>query len=201
MSPGTRSDIGISRRRAAGVLPGWNSSSLRSTAVLVLTSFRSASADLLLRNSCAKRRPTLSATMSPMTTTASRSPVTPDAMARVLSRKLNGFAKAWRSCVYHAGAFSCATSLRPNCSRRRSTSSSSSPSRLASSAVSAAVASHQAMRRRASLSAWLDGAAARGRVAAGPPVMIGAAIYLLVGAARTMTSIVVQLSSNQLLLT
>ena len=96
---------------------------------------------LLERDSCAKRSPVLSRTITPMTTTAFMSPVMPETTARVVTRKLNGLANACPSLAYHAGGFSCATSLRPNASRRRSTSSSQRPVRRASSFASAASAS------------------------------------------------------------
>ena len=113
MSPGTSSSIGISRRRVAGVLSGSNSSPARSTAVLVRTNARNACADLPERNSCTKRSPVLNTTIAPMTVIASSSPVSPDTTASVVSKKLNGLAKARASSAYQDGGFSCATSLRP----------------------------------------------------------------------------------------
>ena len=145
MSPGTNSPIGISRRRVADVLSGGNSSPLRSTAIRVDTRARNASAALVERDSCTKRRPVLRSTITPMTTTAFSSPVRPETMASVVTSRLNGFAKACQRWAYQAGGLSCETSLRPNCPLRPSTSWSSRPDRRASSLASAPSASSHAI--------------------------------------------------------
>ena len=119
MSPGTSSSIGISRRRVAGVLSG-RIRRRRAPPRCSCEPARATPAALLDRDSCANRRPVLRSTINPMTTTAFSSPVTPETTASVVTRMLNGLANACASWAYQVGGFSCDTSLRPNCARRRS---------------------------------------------------------------------------------
>src|ERR1035437_7256979 len=137
MSPGTSVEIGISCGRS---MP------LRSTAVVELTIAFNSCAALLERNSCQKRSSVLSNIMEIRTIMVRN--VRSSGAAKITSENretkltanntpLNGVRKAWKSCRYHVGGFSCVTSLGPYCSRRASTCSGVSPLRAVSSFLSA----------------------------------------------------------------
>ena len=117
-SPGTSSSIGTSRRRGRGDGSSSDGSSVRSTVALVRTIALRASAARFERNSWTKRSSALIVTITEMTITACTSPVAYDTTPNTASTPMNGLMNAWTSCTYHAGACSCAISLRPISSRR-----------------------------------------------------------------------------------